>query len=160
MTIKADAVVSIDYTLKDDAGQVIDSSEGGEPLEYLHGHGNIVPGLEEALAGKTIGDEVKVSVPPARGYGERDPDRVFDVARDRLPADLEPEVGTMLGMQTPEGHTLPLTITEVTTETVTVDANHQLAGQTLHFEVSVRAVRDATAEELSHGHVHGPHAHH
>lgn len=159
MTIKADAVVSIDYTLKNDAGQVIDSSEGDEPLEYLHGHGNIVPGLEEALAGKAIGDQVKVSVPPERGYGRRDPERVFDVERSRLPDDLHPKVGTMLAMQTPEGHQVPLTITKVGTESVTLDANHQLAGETLHFEVSVRAVRDATAEELSHGHAHGPGGH-
>jgi FKBP-type peptidyl-prolyl cis-trans isomerase SlyD len=154
MTIKANSVVSIDYTLKNDDGQVIDSSSGGDPLKYLHGHSNIVPGLESALAGKAAGESVKVSVPPAEGYGEHDPERVFDVARDRLPEDLDPQVGTMLGMQTPEGHTLPLTITKVTTESVTVDANHQLAGQTLHFEVEVREVRDATAEEVSHGHVH------
>lgn len=156
MTIKTDAVVSIDYTLKNDAGEVIDSSQGAEPLQYLHGHGNIVPGLEQALAGKVTGDEVKVSVPPERGYGARDPQRVFDVDRSRLPGDLDPKVGTMLAMQTPEGHQVPLTITQVGAETVTVDANHQLAGETLHFEVAVRDVRDATAEELAHGHAHGP----
>ena len=156
MTIKADAVVSIDYTLKNDAGEVIDSSEGGEPLEYLHGHGNIVPGLEDALVGKVTGDEVTVSIPPERGYGQHDPERVFDVDRSRLPDDLEPEVGTMLAMQTPEGHNVPLTITKVSAQTVTLDANHQLAGETLHFEGAVRSVREATAQELSHGHVHGP----
>ncbi|MGD8863600.1 MAG: peptidylprolyl isomerase [Myxococcales bacterium] len=159
MTIKADAVVSIDYTLKNDAGEVLDSSEAGSPLDYLHGHRNIVPGLEAALSGKSEGDTVKVSVPPSEGYGERDPERIFEVARDRLPDGLDPKVGTMLGMQTPEGHTLPLTITKVTPDLVTVDANHQLAGQTLHFEVNVRGVRDATAEELAHGHVHGPGGH-
>jgi len=156
MTIQDDCVVSIDYTLKDDAGEVIDTSEGDEPLWYLHGHQNIVPGLEEALTGKAEGDTVSVVVSPERGYGECDPDRVFQVSKSRMPADLELEVGTMLRMQGPDGMSIPLVITEVLEEEVTVDANHALAGKTLHFEVAIRSVREATDEELSHGHVHGP----
>ncbi|MDH5670930.1 MAG: peptidylprolyl isomerase [Myxococcales bacterium] len=156
MDIQNDSVVSIDYTLKGDAGDVIDSSEGREPLFYLHGHGQIVPGLEEALVGKRENDEVSVSVPAEKGYGPRDPQRVFQVPRDKMPADLELEAGVMLQMQTPDGGAVPLLVTEVLPDAVTVDANHMLAGATLHFQVTVRGVREATAAELSHGHVHGP----
>lgn len=157
MTIKKDAVVALEYTLKNDAGDVIDSSsDSGEPLHYLHGHGNIVPGLERALSGKAVGDAVAVVVSPEDGYGEHDPAGVLTVTRTQLPEDLEPEVGMMLAMQSPDGRTLPLTVTAVTDDGVTLDANHPLAGQTLHFDVTVRMVRDATAEELEHGHVHGP----
>jgi len=159
MTIKTNSVVSIDYTLHNDQGELLDSSDGRTPLDYLHGHGNIVPGLEAALTGKDSGDTLDVSLSPAEGYGERDPQRVIQVPRTRLPDDLEPEVGMMLGMQTPDGQTLPLTVTEVTGDTITVDGNHQLAGENLHFKVSVRSVREATPEEVQHGHVHGPDGH-
>jgi FKBP-type peptidyl-prolyl cis-trans isomerase SlyD len=155
-TIKANSVVSIDYTLRGDDGNVIDSSDGAEPLFYLHGHGNIVPGLEAALTGKASGDSLDVVVQPQDGYGARDPERVIDVPRDRMPEDLTPEVGQVIGMQTPGGHTIPLTIVSVAEETVKLDANHALAGETLHFSVTVREVRSATEEELAHGHVHGP----
>lgn len=156
MSIQTNSVVAIDYTLKNDAGEVIDSSQGKQPLHYLHGHGNIVPGLEEALTGKTAGDAVAVSVPPEKGYGARDEKRVFDVPRDRMPADLELQVGTQLAMQTKDGTTVPLTVAAVKPDKVTVDANHALAGQALHFDVQVRDVRPATAEELQQGHVDGP----
>ena len=160
MTIQNDSAVSIDYTLKDDTGEVLDTSEGASPLWYLHGHQNIVPGLEEALTGKAEGDSVSVTVPPDRGYGERDEERVFQVNRSRMPEDLELEEGIMLRMQGPDGASIPLVVTKVEEDTVTVDANHALAGKTLHFEISIRTVRDATKEELEHGHVHeGDHAH-
>lgn len=161
MTIRNDSVVEIEYTLKNDAGEVIDSSADGDSLHYLHGHGNIVPGLERALSGKKKGDSVNVVVAPEDGYGKHEPARVMDVSRTELPDDLDPEVGMMLAMRTPDGQTVPLTITEVSDTEVKVDANHPLAGETLHFDVMVKAVRDATAEELAHGHVHGPgeHAH-
>jgi FKBP-type peptidyl-prolyl cis-trans isomerase SlyD len=156
MLIGENSVVAIDYTLKNEAGEVIDTSEGQQPLTYLHGHGNIVEGLEEALTGKGAGETISVSVSSEKGYGPRDPERVFDVPNDRLPSDLEPEVGLVVGMRTPDGQTLPLTISAVKNDCVTDDGNHALAGQTLHFEVEVRDVRAATADELAHGHVHGP----
>lgn len=156
MIIEENAVVSLEYTLRDDAGEVVDASEAGEPLLYLHGHENIVPGLEKALTGKKVGDALKVSVPPAEGYGEVDDRRVVDAAREDLPDDLDPKVGMMLGMETEDGDMIPLTITAVEEQTVTLDGNHQLAGKTLHFEVTVREIRKATDDELSHGHVHGP----
>lgn len=155
MNIEQDTVVTLDYTLRGDDGAVIDSSDG-DPLLYLHGHENIVPGLEKALTGKAVGDDLKVTVPAAEGYGERDDNRVIDAAREDLPEDLQPEVGMMLAMETEGGDVIPLTITAVEEQTVTLDGNHQLAGQTLHFEVSVRDIRGATAEELAHGHPHDP----
>lgn len=156
MTIKENSVVSIDYTLRNDAGEVIDTSVGGEPLYYLHGHQNIVPGLESALTGKQAGESLKISVPPAEGYGEIDPNAVIQVPKGDLPDDLDPKVGVMLAMETEEGDVIPLTISAVEEATVTLDGNHELAGQTLHFEVTVREVREATQDELAHGHVHGP----
>jgi len=155
-TIEANSVVSIDYTLRDDAGEVIDTSDGGEPLFYLHGHGNIVPGLERKLSGRTTGDSLEVVVAPEDGYGARDPKRVMDVPRDRMPEDLDPQPGMVIGMTSPDGQTMPVTIAEVSDESVKLDANHGLAGKTLHFAVTVRSVREASEEELSHGHVHGP----
>jgi FKBP-type peptidyl-prolyl cis-trans isomerase SlyD len=160
MTIKQDAVVAIEYTLRNDAGDVIDSSDGEAPLYYLHGHENIVPGLEAALDGKLVGDVIDVVIEPAEGYGDRDPERVLELPRGQLPEDLEPEEGMMLAMETPAGDHVPLTVTKVEADTVTVDANHTLAGETLHFHVEVVEIRAATSEELAHGHVHGPHAHH
>ena len=154
--IRANSVVSIDYTLRDDDGQVIDTSEGGEPLYYLHGHQNIVPGLEAALTGKAPGDAVSVLVLPEDGYGERDDEQVFTVPRDRMPDELELEVGEILGMETSSGHTIPVTIVALSSESVTLDGNHELAGMNLHFSVTVREIRTATEEELAHGHVHGP----
>lgn len=160
MQIAADTVVAIDYTLTDDAGNVVDSSEGGEPLFYLHGHQNIVEGLEEALAGKRAGDSLKVVVSPEKGYGTRDLDLVFEVPRDQLPGGVEPEIGMELEMSDEAGMTIPVRISKVGEDAVEVDANHELADQTLHFSVVIREVRKATAVEISHGHVHGPGGHH
>jgi len=158
MLIANDCVVSIDYTLKDSEGEVIDASEGS-PLSYLHGHKNIVPGLERALTGKGEKETISVVLPPEEGYGQRDPSRVFPVRRELLPDGMEPTEGTMLRMETDDGDGIPVVITAVESETVTVDANHMLAGETLHFEVTVREVRSGTDEEISHGHVHGPEGH-
>jgi FKBP-type peptidyl-prolyl cis-trans isomerase SlyD len=160
MQIASDTVVAIEYTLTDDDGNVIDSSDGGEPLFYLHGHQNIVEGLEEALEGHKVGDSLKVSVSPEKGYGTRDPDLVFDVPRDQLPGEVEPEIGMELEMSDEDGMTIPVRISKVEADSVEVDANHELADQTLHFSVTVREVRRATAPELQHGHVHGPGGHH
>jgi FKBP-type peptidyl-prolyl cis-trans isomerase SlyD len=160
MKIRANAVVAIDYTLKGDDGNVIDSSEGHGPLHYLHGHDNIVPGLEEALDGLSVGDTVQVTVPPDKGYGGRNEELVFEVPRQHLPADIVPERGMQLTMSSDDGDAMPVTVTKVMLKSIEVDANHELAGQTLHFSVNVRHIRQATADELAHGHAHGPGHHH
>ena len=155
MKIGAGTVVAIDYTLTDDSGEVIDSSDG-EPLEYLHGSGQIVPGLERELEGRQAGESVKVKVAPADGYGDHDPNRIVEIERAELPEDLEPELGMELCTEGPEGEPIVMWITEVTDTNVTLDGNHPLAGQTLNFAIEVRSVRKATEDETSHGHVHGP----
>jgi len=160
MQISQDMVVSIHYTLTDKAGETIDSSvEGGEPLAYLHGHGNIVPGLENALTGKTIGDKFDVSVEPAEGYGEHYAELVQQVPREAFEGVEHLEPGMQFQADTGSGPRL-FTITEVNGETVTVDGNHPLAGEVLNFAIEVTAVRAASEEELSHGHVHGEGGHH
>jgi FKBP-type peptidyl-prolyl cis-trans isomerase SlyD len=155
-----DKVVTIHYTLRDDDGDIIDSSSGSEPLDYLHGHGGIVPGLEAALAGKSAGAKLQVSVPPAEGYGEAGEADTKSVPRDAFPDDVELEVGMQFFAQSPSGEPVPVWVVGVDDKTVVIDFNHPLAGQTLHFEVEVVGVRDATAEELEHGHPHGPDGHH
>jgi FKBP-type peptidyl-prolyl cis-trans isomerase SlyD len=157
MEIGAKKAVTFHYSLKDDDGNVLDSSDGRQPLTYLHGEGNIVPGLEKALDGKKPGDEVKATVPPAEGYGERNEENILNVPRRRLPeGKLEP--GMSLHMRTDQGQVLA-TILGIKGDYVRIDANHPLAGKTLHFDVKVREVRAATAEEIEHGHAHGPEGH-
>jgi FKBP-type peptidyl-prolyl cis-trans isomerase SlyD len=158
MQVNKDKVVSIDYTLTSDAGQVLDSSQGKAPLEYLHGAGNIIPGLESALQGKTAGEAVKVSVPPAQAYGERDERMVQPVPRTAFQGIDRIEPGMQFQANTQGGPRI-VTIVGVNADQVTVDANHPLAGQTLNFDVKVIDVRDATQEELSHGHAHGAGGH-
>ena len=159
MAITRDSVVTIHYTLKDDAGAVIDSSASGEPLAYLHGHGNIVPGLERALSGRDAGDKLSVRVPPAEGYGEYDNQLVQSVPRRALRGIKDVQPGMHLHAQTEAG-TRTVTVTRVQGDMVTLDANHPLAGKNLNFDIQVEDVRQATEEELSHGHVHGPGGHH
>lgn len=159
MQIAAQKVVSIDYTLTDDQGQVIDSSKGGEPLAYIQGIGNIIPGLEAALEGKKSGDTLKVSIAPADGYGERNDSMMQAVPRHMFENADEIQTGMQFHTMTEDGHPMVVTVVEISPETITVDANHPLAGQTLHFDVTVVDVRDATSEELDHGHVHGPGGH-
>jgi FKBP-type peptidyl-prolyl cis-trans isomerase SlyD len=159
MLIAQDKVVLIHYTLTDDAGKVLDSSASGEPLAYLHGQGNIIRGLEQALAGKQAGDKLNVRVEPAEGYGERDDKLVQQVPRRQFGgAKVQP--GMQFHAQTAGGHPRVVTVTRIQGDMVTVDANHPLAGEVLNFDVEVTDVRDATAEELAHGHVHGPGGHH
>ncbi|HEV8018294.1 MAG TPA: peptidylprolyl isomerase [Steroidobacteraceae bacterium] len=155
MIITQDQVVSIHYTLKDEAGGIIDRSTEGEPLTYLHGHGNLIPGLERELTGKTTGDRLEVRIAPADGYGEYDRRLLQRVPRRSLKGIASVQVGMQLHAQTPQG-TRAVTVTQLSGDMVTLDGNHPLAGKTLHFQVEVAAVRAATAEELSHGHVHGP----
>jgi FKBP-type peptidyl-prolyl cis-trans isomerase SlyD len=159
MNITPDHVVSIHYTLRDEAGAIIDRSAEGEPLAYLHGHGNLIPGLERELTGKSAGDRLEVSIAPADGYGEYDRQLVQQVPRRSLKGIANVQVGMRLQAHTPQGPRA-VTVTHLSGDMVTLDGNHPLAGQTLHFQVEVAAVRAATAEELAHGHVHGAGGHH
>jgi len=155
--VASEKVITIEYTLTDEDGEVLDSSEQDGPLSYLHGAGNIVPGLEAALEGKSAGDALKVVVPPEDAYGEREDELVQTLPRDRFP-DGEIEVGTRFRAEA--GHqTRILTVIKVSETEVTIDGNHPLAGRTLSFDVKIREVRDATQEELDHGHVHDGHGH-
>ena len=159
MQIAENAVVAIHYTLTNDAGDTLDSSrERDEPLAYLHGHGNIIPGLEKALLGKQTGDTLKVTVEPAEGYGERHEGLIQEVPREAFQGVDELEPGMQFQASTDAGPRM-FTITDVQDDVVTVDGNHPLAGATLHFDVEIAEVRAASAEELSHGHVHGPGGH-
>jgi FKBP-type peptidyl-prolyl cis-trans isomerase SlyD len=157
--IAADAVVLIHYTLKDDDGKVLDSSVGGEPLAYIQGHGNLVSGLEKALEGKSQGNRIEVTLPPAEGYGTRNEALVQRVPKRSMQGSGEIRKGMQFQAQTDEGVRV-FTVTAVVGDMVTLDGNHPLADQTLHFDVEVVEVRDATTEELEHGHVHGAGGHH
>lgn len=160
MKIQDGHVVAIEYTLKAEDGSLIDTSEGDEPLVYLHGSGQIVPGLESALLGRIVGDKVAVEVKPEEGYGPRMNDRVMTVPRSQLPEGPDPEVGMQLEAVGRRGEHMILWVTDVAADTVTLDGNHPLAGVTLFFDVEVREVREATDEEKTHGHAHGPDGHH
>ncbi len=159
MEITADTVVLIHYTLKDDSGEVLDSSAGGEPLAYIQGHGNLVPGLEKALEGKQDGYTAAVTLSPAEGYGTRDEALVQRVPKRSLQGAGEIRKGMQFQARTDEGMRL-FTVTGVAGDMVTLDGNHPLADRTLHFDIEVVSVRDATTEELEHGHVHGAGGHH
>ena len=160
MRIAANSVVSVDYVLKNDAGEVIDRSEQGEPLTYLHGHGQIVTGLETALEGKGSGDRVEIVVQPKDAYGERTTDKTIRVDRKQFPEEADLEVGEPVLAAGPDGDEVTLWIVDVDDENVALCVDHPLAGETLHFDVTVREVRAATKDELEHGHVHGPGDHH
>jgi FKBP-type peptidyl-prolyl cis-trans isomerase SlyD len=160
MKIEKDSVVSIDYTLTDEKGEVLDSSKDhGHPLLYLHGAGNIIPGLENSLTGKSTGERFTITVSPEDGYGVRDERAVARVNRDQFKGVEDLEVGMQFRTEG-SGSSQVVTVTAIEQSTVTVDGNHPLAGKTLHFDVAVVSVRKATPEELSHGHVHGPGGHH
>ncbi|MCK9410035.1 MAG: peptidylprolyl isomerase [Bacteriovoracaceae bacterium] len=159
MKIQKDKVVSIEYTLRDDKGVVLDSSEGHEPLAYLHGNGNLIPGLETQLEGRAANESLKVSVAPADGYGEFDAAQIVSVPRGQFAGVADLAVGMQFTASGPEGQRI-VTVTKVEGENVTVDGNHPLAGQTLNFDVKIVEVREATEEEISHGHVHGAGGHH
>ncbi|MGB2106370.1 MAG: FKBP-type peptidyl-prolyl cis-trans isomerase [Porticoccaceae bacterium] len=155
MKIQNNSAVSFHYTLTDDDGIRIDSSEGQEPLGYLHGAGNIIPGLEKALEGKTIGDSLTVAVTAAEGYGEVQKELIQEVPKEAFQGIDTIEVGMQFEAQTGQGGTVPVTVIDVTDELVTVDGNHPLAGKNLNFDVSIEDVREATEEELANGHVNG-----
>jgi FKBP-type peptidyl-prolyl cis-trans isomerase SlyD len=157
--IAVDRVVTIHYTLKDDNGAVLDSSAGGEPLAYIQGHGNLVSGLEKALEGKQDGDTLAVSVAPADGYGIRDEALIQRVPKRSLQGSGQIKKGMQFQART-DGGMRTFTVTAVIGDMVTLDGNHPLADQTLHFDIEIVGVREATTEELEHGHVHGAGGHH
>jgi FKBP-type peptidyl-prolyl cis-trans isomerase SlyD len=159
MKIADGTVVGIDYALHLGDGKVVDASEAGEPLVYLHGGGQIVPGLEAALEGLGEGDRKQVVVAPNDGYGPRDPRGVQEVPRAAFPPGFEPQPGMELTAEGEEGEPVPFVVKEVKPESVVIDLNHPLAGATLHFDVTVREVRAATEDEKAHGHAHGPDSH-
>lgn len=154
VTIANDIVVSLDYVLKLEDGDVVDSSDGRNPLEFLQGHGEIISGLEQALYGMAAGDEKRVVVEPADGYGEVDPAEIRSVPRDTFPPDLELTPGKALQMRDQQGEVFTAYVEDVRPDGVVLDFNHPLAGETLYFDVRVTTVRTATDEELNHGHVH------
>ena len=180
--IQPNSHVVLDYSLHDDDGDLLDASEGegGEPIVYVHGYGMLVPGLEAALTGLNAGDERDVIVPAASGYGERDEELVLELERSEFPDPAKVKVGDEFVAESPDGDEIAMEVVEVKDDLVIVDANHPLAGVTLHYQVKVRSVRDATEEEVhaaateleeaqgeehvhgegcSHGHAHGDHAH-
>ncbi len=159
MKVGKGSVVSVDYSLHLGDGKVVDASAPGEPMAYLHGEGQIVPGLERALEGLSVGDARQVVVPPEDGYGEHDARGVQEVPKSAFPTEMQPAVGMELMAQGPGGEAVPFVIRELKAESIVIDLNHPLAGKTLHFAVTVREVRAATAEELEHGHAHGADGH-
>lgn len=159
MSISQNQVVTIHYTVTDAASnEVIDSSEGGQPMVYLHGHQNIIPGLENALEGKAAGDKLNVEVGAADAYGEYSEERVQQVPLEAFEGVEKVEPGMAFTAQTEHGP-VSIVVTEIKDDVATVDANHPLAGKSLKFDVEVAEVREATVEELEHGHVHGEGGH-
>lgn len=153
MDIKNNAVVGIHYTLKNSNGDVLDSSEDRDPLYFLHGHGNIIPGLESALTGKSAGEAMEVTVEPEQGYGLRRDDLIQKSPRSAFEGVDSLEVGMQFQAQTETGPML-ISVAEINGDEITVDANHELAGEQLHFSVNIDSVREATEQEVGHGHVH------
>ena len=154
MQISDKHVVSMNYTLKDDQGTVLDTSENRDALQFIVGSGMIIPGLEKELHGKEKGDKVSVTVQPKDAYGEYDATKIVTVSKSQFQEGTEIKAGMQVQAQSQDGQIQILTVKEVENDDVTLDANHPLAGQTLHFDVQIEDVRDATEEELNHGHVH------
>ena len=157
--IGKNCVVSIHYTLTDDAGNLLDTSINDEPLHYLHGANNLIPGLEDELTGKTVGAAFKVKIPPEDGYGIYRDELVQTVPLELFKGMDEVQPGMQFETQGANGSEM-IVVTDVSSDQVTVDGNHPLAGKTLHFDVTVEAIRDATREELEHGHPHQGNEHH
>ena len=147
-------VVSIHYTLKNDEGTVLDTSDGKDPLAYLHGANNVIPGLETAMEGKKTGETFNVRISPTDAYGEQD-DSKKQVLERSMFGEHEVQIGQQFHAADPEGNSIVVTVTNIDGDEIVIDGNHPLAGMTLNFEVEVMDVRDASEEEISHGHVHG-----
>ena len=159
MKIENNRVVTIHYTLKDGEDQVLDSSAGRDPLAYIHGIGALIPGLEKQMDGRAAGEKFQAVVQPADGYGEYDEEQVFDIPSGEFDPDDQLELGMQIQLNTDSGSAVA-TIVDIKDDFVTLDLNHPMAGVTLFFDVEIMDVREATANELSHGHVHGPGGHH
>ncbi|MCW8803381.1 MAG: peptidylprolyl isomerase [Ignavibacteriaceae bacterium] len=160
MTLQAKKVVTFNYTLKDENGDLLDSTDKGGPFTFITGNMQVLPGLEEALDSMIIGSKKNVKLAAANAYGEYDEGAVQKVKRNLFPKEAELEIGMTYFAQSPEGQHLQFVITEIENEDITVNFNHPLAGKNLEFDVELLDVRDATPEEISHGHVHGPGGHH
>ncbi len=155
--VAPNTVVKMNYTLTDATGNVLDASQG-EPMEYLQGHQNIIPGLEQALEGLKPGDRKQVTVQPEQGYGQHNPELIFGLPLEQFGGEA-PQTGMVVQLQSEEG-VMMATIVKQEGQEVILDANHPLAGQVLNFDVEIVGIREASQEELSHGHPHGPHGHH
>jgi len=158
MQIAESHVVTLNYTLTDAQGEIIDQSMDNS-FVYLHGASNIIPGLEKALTGKAVGDSFKVAIAAEDAYGPKMDERIEEVPRSMFPEDTDIQPGMQFHAQGPQGQAITVTVVAMSEDTVTVDGNHPLAGVELHFDVEVMGIREAEAEELSHGHVHGPEGH-
>lgn len=159
MQIGKNSVVTLNYTLKTDDGKLIDESQDGSFL-YLHGHGGIIPGLESELEGRSVGDNFSAHIKPEDGYGIRDESMVQVVPREMFEEGHPVEEGVQFHAQSPEGDMITVIITKVDGDEITVDGNHPLASVALNFDITVEAIREASEEELAHGHAHGPDGHH
>jgi FKBP-type peptidyl-prolyl cis-trans isomerase SlyD len=153
-------VVDLVFTLKSAEGEILDQADSNDPFTYLHGADQVVPGLEAGLEGLKVGDKKAVTVSAAEGYGEVDPSLKIAVSRSQFPKGIEIEVGVQFETETPQGEALVFTVNAIEGDKVFVDGNHPLAGQSLYFDVEVLGIREATLDELEHGHAHGPDGHH
>lgn len=159
MQVEKNKVVAIDYKLTNEKGELIDTSANHGPLLYIHGNGDLIPALEKQLEGKKAGDNIKTTIAAKDGYGERNDSLCQDVPRSQFESAEKLEVGMQFEVETEQGG-LIVSVTKIEGDSITVDGNHPLAGVELHFDVTVKEVRDATAEEIAHGHAHGPGGHH
>jgi len=157
MIVEKNKVISIQYNATDDSGVVVDSNMDFEPLEYLHGYGNILQNLENELGGLKVTEEKNVTLSPGQAYGDFDPELVFEVSRDQFPEGAE---GLQPGAMVQSSDGQELLVTDIDNDKIILDGNHPLAGRTLHFAVTIKDIREATAEEIAHGHVHNAHTHH
>ena len=154
MTVKKDAVVEMHYTLKNDAGEVLDSSVGKDPMPFIHGRGHIIAGLEKAVEGMKVGESCDVSLAPEDAYGPYYDEAIQEIPMEDLKGIDKLEVGMELQSQDEQGNPVVVHVEKINKDSITINANHPLAGETLHFNISIESVREATVQELSHGHVH------
>lgn len=155
MKVAKNTVVSITYTLKDSEGNLIDSADASDPLAYLHGVGNLIPGMEKALDDRDNGESFQVVIPPEEGYGMFDEELIWELEKDQFAELGEVEEGLQFVLETEDDQVL-VTVVDIKDDVVIVDGNHELADETLYFDITVVDVREATPEELEHGHAHGP----
>lgn len=160
MSLKPNQVVTIHFTVKDELGEIVDETTSGQPFVFLSGKNQILPALEDEIGNMIIGSKKNITLEPLNAYGEYLPEAVQVVNRDDFPSDVELEEGMNFVANTPEGKQVPFIITQIEDDSVTIDFNHPLAGETLSFDVELLEIREATSEEISHGHVHGNDGHH